>query len=147
MRILGNILWHIPFLGFVSAFCAFVFGFLLTITIVAAPIGLGLMQYAKFLMLPFSYEMISESELPVQQNPVWQTYSFIITILYLPFGIIALVCGVLQAIGLALTIVGIPAAIVVAKSLGTYLNPVGKICVPVGVGDELRQRAIRNTFK
>ena len=36
---------------------------------------------------------------------------------------------------LFLTIVGIPVAIAMAKSLGTYLNPVGKVCVPKLVAD------------
>ncbi len=143
MRILGNILWHIPFLGFVNALFAFLFGFLLTLTLVAAPIGLGLMQYAKFLLLPFSYDMMSSSELPGNRNPVWRAYSFVIMLLYLPFGLVAFVVGLVQAVGLALTIVGIPVALVVAKSLGTYLNPVGKVCVPYGTGEELRRKAVR----
>lgn len=60
MRTLGNILWHFPFLGFISAFFTFLAGLFLTITIIAAPIGLGLIQYARFLMLPFSSVMVSK---------------------------------------------------------------------------------------
>lgn len=130
MRIIGNILWHIPFLGFLNALFAFVLGGLLTITVVAAPIGLGLMQYSKFLLLPFSYDMVTVSELGIRQNPIWRVYSTVIMVLYLPFGIIAFLCGLLQAVALTLTLVGIPAALVIIKSLPTYLNPVGKKCVP-----------------
>jgi len=43
MRTLGNILWHVPFLGFLSALGTFIIGGLLTITVVGAPIGLGLL--------------------------------------------------------------------------------------------------------
>ncbi|MBN2722162.1 MAG: hypothetical protein JXQ77_05035 [Campylobacterales bacterium] len=142
MRLLGNILWHIPFLGFIDAIIVYLFGLLLTITVVAAPIGLGLMEYGKFLFAPFSYSMISKSDLDIDQNPLWQGYSFVIMIIYLPFGLFMAIIGIFQAIGLALTIVGIPVALVVAKSLTTYLNPVNKKCVPVTVVEEIdRKRA------
>jgi uncharacterized membrane protein YccF (DUF307 family) len=48
MRAVGNVLWHFPFLGFVSAIFTYLLGLLLTITVVAAPIGLGLMEFGKF---------------------------------------------------------------------------------------------------
>jgi len=142
MRLLGNILWHIPFLGFVDAIIVYLLGLLLTITVVAAPLGLGLMEYGKFLFAPFSYAMISKSDLNIEQNALWQGYSFIIMLIYLPVGLILAIVGIFQAIGLALTIVGIPVALVVVKSLGTYLNPVNKKCVPVSVVEEIdRKRA------
>lgn len=140
MRILGNILWHIPFCGFLTALYAFLLGGLLTLTVVAAPIGLGLLQYSKFLLLPFSYDMAGKSELGLPQNPVWRAYSFVIMIIYLPFGLFAVVVALLQAVALGLTIVGIPVAIVVVKSLGTFLNPVGKVCVHVDVRAALGRR-------
>ena len=142
MRLLGNILWHIPFLGFVDAIIVYLLGLLLTITVVAAPLGLGLMEYGKFLFAPFSHAMISKSDLNIEQNALWQGYSFIIMLIYLPLGLILAIIGIFQAIGLALTIVGIPVALVVVKSLGTYLNPVNKKCVDVTVAQEIdRQRA------
>ena len=54
MRILGNILWHFPFFGFVNAAVNWLLGLLLTITVVAAPIGLGLMEFGKFLLAPLA---------------------------------------------------------------------------------------------
>lgn len=140
MRILGNILWYIPFCGFVTALTAFFVGTLLTLTVVAAPIGLGLLQYAKFLLLPFSFEMMDKFELGRSTNPVWLAYSTIIMLLYLPIGFVVMLVGIFQAVGLALTIVGLPMALVIAKSLGTFLNPVGKVCVPVDVKDALQRR-------
>ena len=47
MRALGNVLWHLPFLGFVSATVTYLFGLLLTATVLAAPIGLGAMVLGK----------------------------------------------------------------------------------------------------
>jgi len=52
MRTLGNILWHFPFFGFVNAIVVYLFGLILTATVVAAPIGLGLMRFGKFLFAP-----------------------------------------------------------------------------------------------
>jgi uncharacterized membrane protein YccF (DUF307 family) len=145
MRTLGNILWHFPFFGFVSAALTWLFGALLTITVIAAPIGLGLMEYGKFLFVPFGHAMVSKSDLNVQQNPLWKAYSTVIMILYLPFGILGLLVSVVQVALLCLTVVGIPVALVIAKSLGTILNPVNKQCVPSAVADELERRRAQAT--
>ena len=140
MRTVANILWHIPFLGFLTALCSFLLGSLLVITIIAAPIGLGLIQYAKFLMAPFSYSMVSKRDLEQSSNPLWTSYSFLIKIIYLPFGLVLCIFQMLQIVGLCLSIVGIPMAIILAKSLSTYLQPVGKVCVPHTVVDEIELR-------
>jgi uncharacterized membrane protein YccF (DUF307 family) len=140
MRTLGNILWYIPFLGFIDAILVYLLGLLLTITVVAAPIGLGLMEYGKFLFWPFGNAMVSKSDLNIDQNVVWKAYSLIVTILYLPFGIILAVCAAVKVVLLCISIVGIPVALVVAKSLGTYLNPVNKTCVRQAVADEIDRR-------
>ena len=140
MKALGNVLWHVPFLGFLSAIITYLVGAILSATVIAAPIGLGLMEHGKFLFAPFSYAVVDKSELNVAQNKAWKTYSTIVTILYLPFGIILCAIAILQIFGLFISILGIPVAIVVAKSLGTYLNPVNKQCVPQAVADELERR-------
>ena len=140
MKTLGNILWHIPFLGFVDAIIVFLLGLILTATVVAAPIGLGLMEFGKFLMAPFGNAMISKDELKMEQNPVWKTYSTIIMILWIPFGICLCIVAIFQVAALFVTIVGIPIALVIAKSLGTFFNPVNKKCVPEAVVNELQRR-------
>ncbi|MDX9848316.1 MAG: YccF domain-containing protein [Tenuifilaceae bacterium] len=130
MRTLANIIWHIPFLGFITAFWTFVIGVILTITIVASPIGLGLMQLARFLLTPFSMQMVSKNSLNQKQNVLWNAYGFIVRILYFPIGLVLAIVTICQIVGLFMSIVGIPVAIVLAKSLGTYFNPVNKVCVP-----------------
>ncbi len=140
MRTLGNILWHIPFLGFVNAIMVYLLGLLLTITVIAAPIGLGLMEFGKFLFAPFGKAMVSKSDLKVEQNAAWKTYSTIIMILYIPFGAFFWLVAVFQVALLFISIIGIPVALVIAKSLGTYFNPVNKICVHYAVVDELERR-------
>jgi len=140
MRTLGNILWHIPFLGFLSALVTFLIGGLLVITVIGAPIGLGLIQLSRFLLSPFSSAMISKKDLKKDQNKLWQTFGFIVRIIYFPFGLILAIVTIFQIAGLFISLVGIPVALVLAKSLGTYFNPVDKVCVPKAVEDELEQR-------
>ena len=81
MRTLANILWHFPFFGFISALFSFILGGILTLTVIGAPIGLGLIQHSKFLMSPFSKAMISDSKLKKDKNPLWETFGVIIQIL------------------------------------------------------------------
>ena len=38
-----------------------------------------------------------------------------------------------------ISIVGIPAAIVLSKSLSTYFNPIGKVCVDINEVSELEK--------
>jgi uncharacterized membrane protein YccF (DUF307 family) len=141
MRTLGNILWHFPFLGFVQAMLTWLLGLVLTITVVAAPIGRGLMEYGKFLFAPFSKAMVSRSALNEKQNDVWKAYSTVVRFIYIPLGLILAVLCVFQIAGLFVSIAGIPVAIVLAKSLGTFFNPVNKKCVPRAVAEEIERRS------
>jgi len=140
MRTLGNILWHIPFFGFMSALMTFLIGGLLVVTVIGAPIGLGLIQLSKFLLTPFSTAMISKKDLRVEQNKLWQTFGIIIRVLYFPFGLFLTIITIFQIALLFISIMGIPVALVLAKSLGTYFNPVNKTCVPKAVADEVASR-------
>ncbi len=140
MKTLGNILWHFPFFGFVNAILVYVLGLILTATVIAAPIGLGLMEFGKFLFAPFGHAMVSKSELNAEQNKAWKTYSTIVMVLYFPFGLILSIIAIIQVVLLFCTVIGIPVALVIAKSLGTYLNPVNKKCVHQAVRDELDNR-------
>src|ERR1043165_4606940 len=112
MRTLGNVLWHFPFFGFVTATLYWLFGALLTITIVAAPIGLGLMEYGKFLFSPFGHAMVRRDDLHVKQNAVWRAYSTIVSIVYLPFGLVFALLSVFQVAVSFIFIVTIPVALV-----------------------------------
>ena len=133
MRLLGNILWHFPCFGFVTSLFSFLAGILLTVTVVGAPIGLGLIQYAKFALAPYSYSMIDKREL-------YAILCLIVRILYFPLGVLFFLWGIAQVVVMCCTIVLLPMAIPYAKSLSTFFNPVGKVCVPVAVMDELERR-------
>ena len=147
MRTLGNILWHFPFLGFLSALFTFLVGGLFVITVIGAPIGLGLIQLSKFLLAPFSSAMVSKKDLNLERNKLWKSFSLIVRIFYFPFGLFLAVATILQIACLFITIIGIPVALVLAKSLGTYFNPVNKKCVPKGVKDELESRKAKEQVR
>ncbi len=119
MRTLGNILWHVPFLGFLSSLCTLLAGLLFLLTGIGIPIGLGLIQLARFLLTPFSCAMAGKNDLQVHQNQLWLTWGWIARILYFPVGLILSVMICLQVV-----------ALVLAKSLSTLWNPVNKVCVP-----------------
>lgn len=143
MRIFGNIIWHLFCFGWLTSLISVLFGALFSITGFLTPIGLGLIQYAKFTLAPFSYSMISKKELrPVTHKSgiLWKLLSVIGFILYAPFGIALVIFGVFQAIVLICTIIGIPMAIPYIKSLGTLFNPIGKVCVPRVVATAVKAR-------
>lgn len=143
MRTLGNILWHFPFFGFLSAFFTFLLGGILIITVIGAPIGFGLIELSKFLLAPFSKKMIDGRELNQDQNKLWEVYGFIIRIIYFPIGLFLAIITIIQISLLFITIVGIPVAIVLAKSLWTYFNPVNKKCVYSAIANEIEIRKAR----
>ena len=148
MRSFGNIIWHIPFLGFLNALLAFIFGGLLTLTVVAAPIGLGLVQLGKFFLAPFGHEMVKQSELGATSSATptsaaWQTYSTIVMIVWLPFGLLFALLTIFQVAILFLSIIGIPVAMALAKTLGTIFNPVGRVCVSSDLAAEIRSQAAK----
>ena len=151
MRILFNVLWHFPGLGFVSAVLAFILGLVLSATVILSPVGLGLLEYGKFLLAPCSRNMVQRKGVKGDyRSGTWRVWSTVVWVLYLPFGVLL---SILLVVDMALflvaslpTIVGVPVAVfqayVIAKSLGTALNPVGKKCVHYLVAEEAdRERA------
>jgi uncharacterized membrane protein YccF (DUF307 family) len=98
------------------------------------------MELGKLLFWPFGNAMVDKRDLNIEQNVAWKTYSTIVTIFFLPFGLFFTIVGFFQMIGLFLSIIGIPAGLVIMKSLGTYLNPVNKKCVPTAVAEEIAKR-------
>ena len=57
-----------------------------------------------------------------------------------PIWAIITIVTIFQIALLFVSIIGAPVALVLAKSLGTFFNPVNKICVPKAVADELSKR-------
>jgi uncharacterized membrane protein YccF (DUF307 family) len=147
MRILGNIIRHFPFLGFVNALLTFLEGVLFLITIVGAPIGLGLIQLSRMYLSPFTSFMMSKDDLYVARNKYWKVFCVIVRILYFPIGLLLCAVTVVQIAGLFCSLIGIPVALVLAKSLGTHFNPTGKVCVPIVVKEEIERRHAAATLE
>lgn len=143
MRVLGNILWHVFGFGWLIAFIVWLIGAAFTLLVVTAPIGLGLIQFANFLLAPCSRNMIDDPELIAnsKKNIAWKTYGFIMSIIY---GVcigawISILLLILTAL-FTITIIGIPIAYVLAKSTITAFNPVNKKCVDHEIYEELKRR-------
>lgn len=140
MRILGNVIWFC-FGGFLVALFNFIVGVILIALVITAPIGMGLVQFSKFCLFPFTTAMVSKSEMDIKQNSIWRMYSGVLKIIYIvSFGWLLVLITIPSILIGYLLIITIPAAIAMSKSLGTILNPVGKICVPISVRDELEKR-------
>ena len=142
MAALGNVLWHIPFLGFMTALGMFLVGGMLILTVVAAPLGTGLFELGKFYLLPFGNRMVDAKALgsSVSTNKYWRAWGWIMVAIWFPFGAIMAIVVALQCLFLCISIIGIPAALASAKSIPTLFNPVGKKCVSKAVADEIDRR-------
>lgn len=149
MRFLGNILWWFPLFGFLNSIVLFICGGLLSLTGVGLPIGLGLIQLSKFCLAPFSRAMVNEKRIQPNKNHnnVYNVLSKIVFVIYLPIGLIIFVFGVLQVIALCLTIIFIPYAAVIAKTLPTLFNPIGKICVSRAVLDVVEKKEAEQAYE
>ena len=140
-----NALWHFPFLGFLFAFMYLIAGAVACCTIIFIPVGLSYFQISKFMMSPFSHEMVSRKDLMLF-NPELKKTSIILTvlgvvdkILYIPFGIIVAGMSFFQMLACFVSIIGIPLGVVYWKMLPTFFNPVEKVCVPKEVADEIQK--------
>lgn len=148
MRIFLNVWWHLT-LGFVLALAYAVMGLFYCCTVILLPVGLGWLQFAKFLLAPHTSAMVSKSDLALvtgkSQGTAMKTYSLIIRILYFPFGLVASLSAIGMTVGYCITIVGIPSGLVWARSLSTIFNPVNKVCVPRSVAEEIERIKAGNT--
>ncbi len=135
-----------PFFGWIAAGLTWLIGFLLTVTVVGIPLGLGLMEYGKFLFWPFGNVMVNKKLLNKEENSLLEAYKIIVMIIYLPLGLMLWVMGLLQTIALFCTIIGIPVAIVMAKSLSTFFNPINKVKISAAMFEEIERRKASETL-
>lgn len=156
MKKFANILWHIPYLGFLRAFGTFILALFLIVTVVAAPIGVGLLQLAKFYLSPFTSAMVDKSKLKQKEsaidpesqlgkimeiaNKLWKVWGVVVTILYIPIGLFMAFIMILFIAFEFISIIGIPCAMAESKALSVWFNPVGKVCVPAAITEELQSR-------
>lgn len=144
MRILGNIIWHIPYCGWIAALVYALIGCLFCVTIVGIPLGMGLFQISSMMLAPFSRGVVNRSDIEYvteeKQSIFMKIWRIIIRILYFPFGLFMAAQIILFVVVQFMTIIGIPCAIAYAKCVGLVFNPVGKICVPRSVAEEIERR-------
>ena len=140
-----NALWHFPFLGFLFALFYAIYGVLACCTIILIPLGLGYFQVTKYLLSPYSNSMVKKEDLRLLNPKLdddWLLDGFlgvISRILFFPFGLISAGLGLLSAISWFCSIIGILPGIVYWKLLPTLFNPVGKVCVPKEVANEIEK--------
>ncbi len=143
MKTLLNIIWHFPFLGFLHAFWYALVGLFFCCTVILLPLGLGYLNFARYLLSPFSSAMIAKDDLykltGKKRNSATAAYSLVIRILYFPFGLLAAVSAILMIALQFVSIIGIPCAMVWARGLSTIFNPVGKVRVSKTVADEIER--------
>lgn len=126
MALLGNIIWFI-LVGWWNFLLYGFMGLLWCITIIGIPIGKALFQYAKLMTLPFGKVIIKETELKGKENvsAIRRVGGTIANIIWLPIGIILFILNIGTMIACAITIIGIPVAVVIAKSCKFLIWPVG----------------------
>ena len=150
MNTLLNIIWHIPFLGFIYAGIYALCGLILCLTIIGMPLGLGLLQMGRFLLCPFGNALVSRGDLARLKgenlNILVVTYSCLLRIVYFPIGLILSILFLFSIVSDFLSIIGIPCALVWAKSLPAIFDPIDKICVPGEISDEINRRKTLGTL-
>lgn len=141
MSTIGNIIWFI--LGGWWNFLLYGFlGVLCCITIIGIPVGKALFQYAKLMVLPFGKEIVRETDIKGKENvsAIRRVGGVIANIIWLPVGLVMFVGNILLAVVTAITIVGIPAAIVLARSAKFLIWPVGARVITKQEAEALQMR-------
>lgn len=144
MRILANILWLIPFLGILQTVLFFVLGVLLLIPIITIPYGLGLIQYSKFLLAPFSRELVYKGEIQ-EYNRVVKSWNFLSNVIYflifsIPVAIYSIFIIAISPVFIVCTLgIGLIVLIPVYKSFKFLFCPAGVVCVSRYFADEMRR--------
>lgn len=145
---IGNIIWWFPCFGFISAINAMFFGAILCCTIVMAPVGLGLIEIGKFYLAPFSRSLVYKDSLKKKKpSTIWKTFSLILLLIYIPFGIIQCCCLAISIAICCLSIYFIPLIIPAIKSIEAIFNPIGIICVPDEVKEAIDRKIIRHQLR
>ncbi|MDR2915358.1 MAG: hypothetical protein LBV74_11090 [Tannerella sp.] len=151
MKVFLNILWHIPFGGFITAIFMALTGLFFCLTIVFIPVGLGFFQISKFLFWPHGNAMVNKADLGLlnerEQSQFWKVWCIINRILYFIPGLCTVISATLLAFGEFISLIGIPCGLVWIKVLGAIFNPCNKICVPESVAMEIDKAKQNNSLR
>lgn len=148
MKVLFNIIWWFPYLGFLLALSYAISGLLWCVTIIGIPVGLGMFQIATFLLAPHTHMLVSKNELNEasgdEMNSLWKYFALVVRILYFPFGLVNAIVWAVCVVANFFTLIGIPNAIALSKAFSAVFNPVHKVCVSYAVGEELQRINAQN---
>lgn len=135
MRTIYNVLWYFPFLGFLIAIYAAIFGL---VFLLLFPIGKGLFQLAKFYTAPFSFDMKRRADVYHQdQVKTYGALGVLMLLFWFPFALILGFTLAIPFLAYGATVVFLPASIVIVRSLGFVFNPINAVCVPLAKGQEV----------
>jgi uncharacterized membrane protein YccF (DUF307 family) len=143
MRTILNILWNVPGLGFVAAFCWVLAGLLMAITIIGLPWAKACFTLANYTLAPFGRELASRRDVTGRESLGTGDLGTLANIVWFVLaGWWLIVLHVIAACACALTIIGIPFAWAHLKIASAAMAPVGKIVVPSEVAIEIdREKA------
>ena len=138
MRMLLNILWNVPGLGFVAAFLWAVAGVLMAITIIGLPWSKACFTMANYTLAPFGRELASRYDVTGRPSLGTGDLGLLANIIwFLLAGWWLIVVHVLAACASAITIIGLPFAWAHLKIAVAALAPVGKVVVPTEVAAQI----------
>src|SRR5215470_13839148 len=130
LSLLLNVLW-IVFGGLWMAVGWLVAAVIMAITIIGLPWARAAFNIASYTLLPFGQRAVSRSDYTGQEDVGTGPFGLIGNIIWLVLAGWWLALGhVIIAIGLAITIIGIPFAWAHLKLAGLALWPIGKMIVP-----------------
>lgn len=126
MRTLGNILWFILG-GFIAGTLYFLLGALFYLTVVGIPIGKALIQYGKLMYAPFGKAIVRETFIKGKENvsTARRVGGIILNTIWFPIGFIMMMTSIAQMLLCFVSIIWIPAGIVIARASTFLLMPIG----------------------
>lgn len=142
MILILNILWFILG-GWLMGLAWLLSGMILALTIIGLPWARASINIGLFAFCPFGREAVNRRDIKGQADIGTGTLGLVGNILWFVLaGVWLAILHIFMAVGLAITIIGIPFAIGHLKLAGVSLFPVGKAIVPKAVAEEIsRERA------
>lgn len=138
MRTLGNLLWFLLG-GVYMGLGWWLAGVLMYLSIIGIPFGRACFEIGTFTFFPFGYEAVSRDELTGKEDVGTGPFGTLGNVLWF------VLCGwwlalghLVTAIGLFLTVIGIPFGLQHVKIAGLTLSPIGKTVVHSDVVEAAR---------
>jgi len=131
LRLLLNLLWFV-FGGWISGLAWILAGVILAITVVGLPWAQAAFRIAGFSFWPFGREVVSREEVFGRHDLGTGSMGFLLNVVWFVFaGWWLALHHLVLAVGLAITIIGIPFAIQHIKLAVISIAPVGKTVVEI----------------